>query len=137
MPVFLLVAILAAAGPPPIDPPAHSPKNVLIVRGESPDLPGNRIITDAIEETVRQAIGSPVEFYTETVETTRYPGDLYERRLAELIAEKHAAAPLDLVVAFSAPAVEFVRRERAALFPHTPLLFGLIDPDYFERTGLP
>ena len=116
---------------------AEGTKNVLIIRGESPDLPGGRIIVDTIQLTLRRSSTTPVEFYVETIDTGRFTGPLYERRVADLFAEKYSAVPLDLVVAFSEPAVQFTIREHDRLFAGTPLLFGLVDSRFIDERVVP
>ena len=107
---------------------AAAPKNVLIVRGESPDLPGITVLVDSVESSIRRNTTAPVDFYVELVDTGHFDIGTYEERLAALLAEKYADIPLDLVVTLSEPAAQFVLRERASLFPRTPLLLGLVDP---------
>ena len=55
---------------------AAPPTQVLIVRGESPDLPGGRTVVDAIEAAIQRHT-TPVDFYTETIETGRFSGEAY------------------------------------------------------------
>ena len=119
-----------------VQPAAAGPgKHVLVVRAESPDLRSGRIAQDAIESIVRSSVASPVEFYAETIDTGRFAGAQYERRLTDLFNEKYSTRPLDLVVALGGPAVEFVVRQRA-LFPNTPLLLGMIERRSFAPAML-
>ena len=123
-----------AVGPADTSPPAQAAaaKTVLIIRGGSPDLPGGRIIVDAIEASVLKTSPSPVEIFSETIDTGRFSGEKYQRRVADLLAEKYSGRRVDLVVALSEPAMQFVLRERA-LFPGAALLLGLIEPRSFRR----
>ena len=130
---FLAILLLSAIGPPVA---AAAPKHVLIVRGESPDLPGQRILVDALDASLRTSLASPVDLYIETIDTGRFPGEVYERRLGELFAEKYRDRRLDLVVALGAPAVEFVIRERAT-FGGAPFLLGLIERRAISEALLP
>ena len=59
---------------PPASAHAAAAKHVLIVRGESPDLPGGRAIVDAIEAGLRASLVSPVDLYIETIDTGRFSG---------------------------------------------------------------
>jgi hypothetical protein len=117
--LLLVVSHPAAAAPPPA-------KHILIVRAEAPSLPGGRVAADAIEKTVRSSVAAPIEFYVESVDTTRFTSEQYERRLADLFAEKYTSRRLDLIVALGEPAVDFVLRQRE-IFPGTPLLLGMIE----------
>ena len=131
--VVLATFVLCAIGPPVA---GASPKHVLIVRAESPDLPGQRIIIDALDASLRNSLASPIDIYIESVDTGRFPGEQYERRLAELFEEKYGQRRLDLVVAMGPPAVEFVLRERAT-FGGAPLLLGLIERRAITEALLP
>jgi PAS domain S-box-containing protein len=116
---------------------AAPPRHVLIMYGNAPDLPGARILSDAIQTSLRQTSGLAVEFYVESIDTGRLPlATSYEQRLAALLEEKYRDTPIDLVVALSEPAVQFVVRERA-LFPGAALLLGLIDHRFIDAGALP
>ena len=116
---------------------AAESKRVLIVRDESPEMPGGRVLVDEIEATLRKSSPGPLEFFIETLDTRRFTGDQYERRLADLLVEKYAAMPLDLVVAYSEPAFRFVVRARDTVFPRAPILFGLVDQRFITPAMLP
>jgi PAS domain S-box-containing protein len=118
-------------------PTAAASKTVLIIRGEAPDLPGNTIVTEGIISAVRKDLGEPVEFYVETIDTGRFASAEYEQKLVDLLAVKYSSVPLDLVVAFSQPAVDFVLRERSRLFPAPPLLLGHIDSRLLNEGDVP
>ncbi len=116
---------------------AATPKNVLILRGESPDLPGPTILVDQIEKTIRGSVAAPVEFYVEVFDTGRLGVEAYDESLGALLSEKYADVRIDLVVAFSQPAVQFILRERPLIFPRAPILAGLVDRRLFDETALP
>jgi PAS domain S-box-containing protein len=128
IPVALLVSITAGAA---------TPKNVLILRGEAADLPGGTILIDTIETTIRAGAGAPVEFYIESFDTGRFDTEAYDQQFAALLAAKYDAVPIDLVLAFSQPAAQFILRERSALFPRAPLLLGFLDKRLFDEHALP
>lgn len=112
-------------------------KRVLIVRDESPDMPGGRVLVDQLEQTLRRSSATPIEFFIETLDTRRFTGDQYERRLADLLVEKYSSMPLDLVVAYSEPAFKFVARARDSVFQRVPILFGLVDERLVAPAMLP
>ena len=79
--LLLLTALDGAAA-------AATQKTVLILRGESPDLPGGTVLVDALESTIRKASPSPVDFFVEPFDVGRLAGGTYEDRLTALLAEK-------------------------------------------------
>src|SRR3954465_2415879 len=99
MHAFLAFAVVALTLGPAAPRPAAVTRNVLIVRGESPDLPGGAILVHSIEERLRGSETTPVEFYLETIDTGRFALDDYEERLTDLLASKYANVRLDLVIA--------------------------------------
>jgi PAS domain S-box-containing protein len=125
---LLLLPAGATAGPV---------KNVVIVHGESPDLPGPRLVVDAIQSTLRRESPDPVEFYVETVDTGHFEAAQYEQRLADLLAEKYRDIHVDLVISFAAPAVNFVLREHERLFPGAAILLGLVERRMMAGATLP
>jgi PAS domain S-box-containing protein len=116
---------------------AADAKRVLIVRDESPEMPGGRVLVDQIESTLRKSSAGPIEFFIESLDTRRFTGDQYERRLADLLVEKYSGKPLDLVVAYSEPAFRFVTRVRETVFPRVPVVFGLVDQRLVDPSMLP
>jgi PAS domain S-box-containing protein len=126
---LLLVATSARAGP--------APRSVLILRGESPDMPGGNILIETIESTIRASAGAPVEFYIENFDTGRFAAEAYDERFGALIAEKYADIRIDLVLAFTQPAAQFILRERPILFPRAPILLGFVEQRTFDEHALP
>src|SRR5579872_6228309 len=122
---------------PPSAEAAHT-KNILILRGESPELPATRVLVDDIEAAIRKAQPGSAEFYLETIDIGRFAAASdYERRLASLFEEKYRDMHLDLVVGFTEPAARFLAAERDRLFPGVPLLLGMIDQRAIDASTLP
>ena len=122
----------------PVAARASPAKNILIIRGESPELPASRLLIDAIESGVRKAQAEPPEFYVETIDAPVLKSpQVFEARLSSLLQQKYRETPLDLVVAFTEPAVNFVLRERAVMFPQAPLLLGFLDRRLIDPSAIP
>ena len=139
-PVWILAAcvIAPACCLLPVSAQAGPAKNILIIRGESPELPASRVLIDGIQSAMRTAQAEPPEFYLEAIDAPVLKSpELFEARLSSLLQQKYRDTPLDLVVAFTEPAVAFVLRERAALFPQTPILLGFVDPRFIDAKSIP
>jgi PAS domain S-box-containing protein len=126
----LLVAPVCAAV-------ASPSKHVLVLQGESPDLPGNTIVIGALESTVRKELGPDVEFHVEQIETTRFSSASYEGRLAQAFEEKYKGLQFSLVVAFTPPAVDFVLHQQFTMFPGVPVLLGLVEQRFLDGRSIP
>jgi PAS domain S-box-containing protein len=136
MPAVWAIALASCLVPGPAR--AGPAKNVLIIRGESPELPASRTLIDGIESALRTSQTEPPEFYVESIDTPALTNpEAYEARLADLLEDKYRDTPLDLVVAFTEPAVRFALRERAGLFPNAPLLLGFVDRRLIDSSTLP
>ncbi|HEY2432237.1 MAG TPA: PAS domain S-box protein [Vicinamibacterales bacterium] len=116
---------------------AATPKTVLILRGESSDLPSGPILIETIETTIRASASGPVEFYIENFDTGNGDAEGYDDRFGALLAEKYADTRIDLILAFAQPAARFILRERPILFPRTPILIGFVDERLFDEHALP
>lgn len=117
---------------------AETARKVVIVRSESSGLLGGTVVVETLESRIRKLSARPVDFFVETIDTTRFSSDGYQQRLVELLAEKYRSTVRpDLVVAITEPAVRLVIRERRNLFPDIPLLCALIEKRYLDALTLP
>ena len=110
---------------------ATASRRVLILTSETPGLAAAAIVRQGLISVLRQDGAEPVEIQQETIDTTRFAGEEYDRTLAALYRAKYGLAPPALVITVADPALDFARRHRAELFPNAPILFGVVE----ERTG--
>jgi PAS domain S-box-containing protein len=100
----------------------QQPPIVLTVHWGAEDAPGTPGIDAAIKETLLSDPTSPVAYFTEYLETDRLPVAEASSALSNYIREKYAGRPIDVVIAVSDPAFDFVRQHRADLFPSVPIV---------------
>ena len=86
----------------------HSPTNIGIERGLLPEL-----------QSARPAI----EYYSEYLESDRFPGERQARVLHDFLKQKYADVPIDVVVASGDATHELLVRHRRTLFPDAALVF--------------
>jgi signal transduction histidine kinase len=120
---FLACAVLTDFGAPAMLVAQTPVKRVLIIHGGSTVFPGNFTFDAAIRESLFSRPGTPVEAYSEYLENEEF-ADAADAALAESIRVKFRAYPLDLVIANTAPTLQFVLRHRDDLFPGVPLVFA-------------
>lgn len=70
---------------------------------------------------IRTAVPEGVEFFAEGLDGLRLPGPELEREFVALLLKRYEAFPPDLIVVHG-PLDGFVKRQRAALWPKTPLM---------------
>src|SRR5215203_2269178 len=86
-------------------------KRVLIVHGGPPAFPGNAPLDAALRKTLFSHAAIQVDAYSEYLENEEF-AEAADASLADSIRIKFADRPLDLVIANTAPALQFLLRHR-------------------------
>jgi signal transduction histidine kinase/ABC-type uncharacterized transport system substrate-binding protein len=120
-----LVAAVAIAGFVPSPPlVAQTPvKRVLIIHGGPEVFPGNFTFDAAIRQALFSHPAILVEAHSEYLENEEF-ADAADEALSQSIRIKFEGRPLDVVIANTAPTLQFVLRHRDDLFPGVPLVFA-------------
>ena len=63
------------------------------------------------------------DFYSENLDLRRFSDDLYYQKLVELFRVKYAKLNIDLIIALTSGALDFLVKHGAELFPDTPVVF--------------
>ena len=77
-------------------------------------------------EMIRQS-KVPIDFLDHLLLTARLDDDKSDIPFVDYLHSLYAERPPDLIVAFGAPAANFVQRYRPRLFPKTPMLFTAVE----------
>src|SRR3954468_18928202 len=131
--VRLVVAILAFAS----TARAADEKTALTVYAEARTLPVIVTLDQAIRTTLQARTASPIHLQNEYLDLSWFGGPKAEELLARLLKEKYAGRKIDLVMPCGEPALRFVLRERATIFPGVPLVFCVVDADAIRDLPLP
>jgi signal transduction histidine kinase len=99
------------------------PKRVLVLYWYNKDYPGNVLFEQAFINVLEGAQVSGLEYYPEYLESNRFPGENQELLLRDYLRQKYADRALDVVVAVTDPAMDFLLKYRADLFPQAPIVF--------------
>jgi ABC-type uncharacterized transport system substrate-binding protein len=102
-------------------------KRVLAIHGGPESYPGNARFDSALRETLLAAPRIAVDYYAEYLETEEF-GDAANTSLRDYIAAKFRDRRIDAVVVNTRPALDFVLRYRAELFPGLPVVFVATAP---------
>ena len=116
----LLVPATAAAGAQ-----APSARTVLTVHWSAEDFPTTPLLDEAIRRAVLSGSDTPVDYFAEYLESDRFAPEDASAALADYIRRKYRGRHIDAVVAVSDPALEFVERYRAELFPDAPIVASM------------
>jgi signal transduction histidine kinase len=131
-----LIAAAVAAGLA-LAPPAEAQtaaKLVLIIHGGPESFPGNTTFDAAIRQALFSHPTMPVEAHSEYLENEEFAAAA-EGALLESIRIKFRDRRPDLVIANTAPSLQFVLRYRDELFPGIPLVFAAatVPPALLQR----
>lgn len=127
MRVILFLAVAMALLPPPLGLGQQSSavKRVLVLYWYDKAFPFNI----SFDESFRKALGAgSFEYYAEYLETNRFPGESHSLALRDYLRQKYSDRTIDVIVTFGYPTLEFLAKNRAELFPGTPLVFILPSP---------
>ena len=95
---------------------AHARSQVLIIFDEDKEFPGLAVINHNLQQSLREELQSPVEFYSESLNLSRFDRPGYEPVLREYFQRKYQGQRVDLIVAVMEPALDFLLRNRDTLF---------------------
>ena len=131
--LLAMALIVCAGGAAVASQPA---KTVLLISWGPEEFPSNTIISAAVAQVLTTDPTTPVDYYAEYLESDRFPPGQAEPALRDYIRQKFRGRHIDLVIAYTDPAREFVMTHRHELFPDAPVVFGGLEvPPGTSRTA--
>ena len=100
------------------------PLRVLVLYWDEQNHPANVDFESHFQAAMRLAARRPIEFYSEFLESTRFPGESQSKLLHDYLRQKYADFPIDVVVPNASAPLDFLFRYRKDFLPHTPIVFG-------------
>jgi signal transduction histidine kinase len=120
----LAVAGLMLAWPCPVaSAQAGAPRTVLAIHGGPEFFPGVEAFDRAIRNTLLSSPDVPVNYFAEYLESEELTLATASKALAESIRLKFEGRRIDVLIANTVPALEFVLRLREELYPGAPVVF--------------
>jgi signal transduction histidine kinase len=132
--VVLLVPIGDAAAQS--GDPVAQPKKILFLHSFGQNFQPWATWSRVIGRELNRQSPWPLDIQEQSVVTARIGDDRSEAKFAEYLALLYVGRPPDLIVATGAPAARFVQRNRANLFPATPLLLAAIEERRVDQSML-
>ncbi|SIN88334.1 His Kinase A (phospho-acceptor) domain-containing protein [Bradyrhizobium erythrophlei] len=117
---------------------AADPDRVLLLHSFGPDFSPWNTITPPFREALRKLAPNPIDLYEASLQAERF-GKSPAREEGPFIDYLNALMPdrkPRLIVAMGAPVTRFVLRNRARLFPSSPLLIATSDVRTYEDLAL-
>ena len=113
-------------------------KRILVLYWEGKDFPGNVKFDRSFQAGLLSAPAGTVEYYSEYLESNRFPGEDQALVLRDYLRQKYAQRHIDVVVAVSDVALDFLLKYRSGLFTQTPLVYvGVKPPGLKDRAAGP
>jgi len=120
-PLLIILALLSTTG---VLAKPSGPIQVLVIHWYDRAYSSNDDFDRALQAALQASEPEGVEYYSEYLETNRFPGDEQALVLAEFLREKYAGRKLDVVISGVNPVLEFLIKYRYDLFPSVPLVFA-------------
>ena len=124
--VILALLTLAWAGSAAAEE-AQPPATILTLYWSSESFPGTQVLDAVIEEVVRR-YPKRIDYFAEYLESDRFPDEDASLAFADYIHRKYRGRQIDVVIAVTGVALQFVLRHRTDLFPDAPIVFSAFGP---------
>ena len=129
-----LLSQIGAGQPARAQPP--SPRTVLAIFLSTEDYPANPVHDAGIREGLLSRSEAPTDYFTEYLESDRFPAEQAALALRDYIHGKYRARRIDAVIAVTDSSLRFVLRYRRELFPDAPIVyFGNVEVEANIRRG--
>ncbi|MFZ0710784.1 MAG: ABC transporter substrate binding protein [Terrimicrobiaceae bacterium] len=119
--------IMAWAGSSVVAQTTTPLRRVLVLYSDERLLPANIIADEAIRATFAAESSNPIEFHSEFLDVSRFPGEPQQQRERDFLRDKYRDRPPDLVIAGGGPSLEFLLKYRAVLFAEVPIVHCAVD----------
>src|SRR5215813_7613822 len=100
-----------------------APKRILVLYWYNKDFPGNAVSDQNIQAVLNSERPGNIEYYSEYLETNRFPGEDQAITLRDYLQRKYAERHIDVIIACADASVDFFRKYRNELFQDTPIVF--------------
>ena len=122
-PVMPAVALLALVWvSPAASAQPQSVRTALAVHYSSEDYPSNPVVDAAIRQVLHARDEAPVDYFAEYLESDRFPDEQSTLAFRDYLQRKYQGRRIDVVLAITDPALQFVLQYRDQLFPGVPIV---------------
>lgn len=138
-PILILTLLLSVVSSMPVNVNASDKmgkKKILILYSGHRGLPWHESVHKTMVEFFSRIPGLELGLEMEHLDLLRHQGEDYIRDLHLLFDKKHAKQKFHLIIAIDLPSLNFAVKARERLFPGTPVVFGMDQPDFKPVTPL-
>ncbi len=128
----VLLSVLAA----PSGAAAQEPRRVLLLHSFDGQYAPFDYVTASFRREMSRQSSERIEFYEVSLQPALSGEPTPEGPIVDYVAATFARHRLDLVVTIGGPAAVFAKRNRARIFPETPLLLAAVNVRHLAGTAL-
>jgi signal transduction histidine kinase len=135
-PVIALLLCLLSAAPLAAAAGAESdsrPRGLLVLYWYGRDFPVNVIFDQSVQAALRSAPPGSIEYYAEYIESNRFPGENHSLLFRDYLRQRYADRRIDVVIAVSIVALDFLMKYRHDLFPNVPIVYQTLGSPAFDQ----
>src|SRR6476620_1481203 len=134
--VVLVVSIGGTTAQPQSGETAAQPKKILLLHTFGPNFEQGAAWSREIQRELNKQSPWPLNIQEQSLVTALDGDDVADGKFVEYLEAHYAQRPPDLIVAFGAPAANFVQEHRTKLFSTTPLLLAAVEVRRVVQTML-
>jgi PAS domain S-box-containing protein len=134
----IVICVLTAGFYAPISG-TSSPVNIkhvlVLYPQDSLAVPAYRMVYTGIKTVFVTDSESHINLFNESLDLALFPEENDQRRLAEFLRTKYASDHIDVIIAVTFPALNFVLRQRETAFPGVSVVFCALNVDDLSKLG--
>jgi len=112
---------------------AREPTHVLALQWYDRAYEPNLRFDQSLQAALRLYAPKEFTYYSEYLETNKFPGEEQSSLLGDYLSRKYARQHIDVLVARTTVALDYLIEHRASLFPNVPIVFAVSVPPSAKR----
>ena len=131
--VMLLAVLVGSVPRSAIAQQSPEPKHVLVLQWYDRAYEANLKFDESLQTALRSYGPKEFEYYSEYLDTNKFPGEDQSSLLSEYLPRKYAQRHIDVLVTRASVALDYMVKHRHSLFPDVPLVFAVSVPPSPQR----
>ena len=112
-------------------------KTMLVLYGDPLITPADRMTEQGLTVALSSRQASDLEVFSEYLDLTHFPAARYGEDIARYLRARYGTRKLDVLIALTNTALQFVLDRRDELFPGVPIVFSGVDHREVESKEMP
>ncbi|MCI0663006.1 MAG: PAS domain S-box protein [Acidobacteria bacterium] len=109
---------------------------MLIIYSVARELPAAVLLDRNLQATLRSGSPDRIEYYSEFIDSDRFPSDQYRDHLRNFFRQKYEDRKFDLIICIAPSGLSDLLKDIKELYPETPIVFATLDTRGVESQNL-